>query len=388
MTGVPEIEKPVLGALRRLGDGGQGSVWATDSIKINGSWPGVYKEYDAAVLPRLDIAQLRRMVSFVPSLPMDRGRWLCEQTAWPAALVREHGAVRGFLMRRIPPEFETSLPQRSGAAVRRPAGFQYLLNHEDYLRRIAVRIDDRTRLLLLADLAETLAELHRLGIAVGDLSPNNLLFHLAPGPPRSFFIDCDAMRLAGSSVLPQAETTAWEVPAGEELGTAASDAYKFGLVAIRLFAGDQDSRDHTVLGPASGELAAMALRSQSPDPAARPAPGAWAPLLRTAATSVTTVLAKSANAPKARSAKGTKTGPVNAPKGGARTRRTPGQRTPVKPATTGATGPHRPAPPPVVPAPPPRPVPAAADTSSVSPVTVAIVLALIAIGVFVMCQLA
>ena len=81
-----------------------------------------------------------------------------------------------------------------------------------------------------------------MGIAVGDVSPKNLLFTLAPRP-ECFLIDSDAMRLRGASVLPQAETPDWQVPPGEERGTAASDVYKLGLLAVRLFARDQTTAD-------------------------------------------------------------------------------------------------------------------------------------------------
>lgn len=284
MSGTPVIDKARLRDLSVVGNGGQGTVWATGSIRINGSWPGVYKEYTGSARSRLDAGVLRRLIELVPALPPDTGRWLCEKAAWPAALVEEQGAVRGFLMRRIPAEFEVSLPQRDGSVKLRPAGFQFLLNPNDYLARMAVPIDDRKRLLLLADLAQTLSEFHRLGLVVGDLSPNNLLFDLNADPPRCFFIDCDAMRLGGASALPQVETNDWEVPAGEELATPASDAYKLGLMAIRLFARDQSNRDPTAVGVVSGQVAALARRSQSPDPAARPAPAEWVAVLRDAAS--------------------------------------------------------------------------------------------------------
>jgi eukaryotic-like serine/threonine-protein kinase len=285
----PVIDKSVLRGLTVIGKGGQGRVWATDSVRLNGSWPAVYKEYDDTILSRLDADLLRAMVAFVPGLRHGTGEWLCEQAAWPAALVRDGGTVRGFLMRRIPPEFEAHLPQRDGSHQRKAAGFQYLLNPDDYLARMAIPIDDRKRLLLLAHLASTLAEFHRLGIVVGDLSPNNLLFNLSD-EPRCFFIDCDAMRLHGASVVNQTETPDWEVPTGEPLATPASDAYKFGLLAIRLFARDQSSRDHTALGRASAELAALAVRSQGSHPASRPSPADWIAALHTAAATVPTLL--------------------------------------------------------------------------------------------------
>ncbi|MFG1901458.1 hypothetical protein [Micromonospora carbonacea] len=278
----PEIDIALLGPLTEIGKGGQGRVHRTDAVRINQEWPVVFKEYEPAVLAQLDVGQLRRMVAFVPRLDADTGRWLCERTAWPAALVTRGSAVCGFLMRRIPEEFEFALSHGSGV-VTRPAGFQFLLNPDDYLARIAVPIDDRSRLALLADLARTLTRLHGLGVVVGDLSPNNLLFRLGDRPG-SFFIDCDAMRLAGGSVLDQTETPDWEVPqgTGEPLATLATDAYKFGLLAVRLFARDQVSRDPSVLSALSPELAALAARCLTAAPAARPTPADWIPVLEAA----------------------------------------------------------------------------------------------------------
>jgi hypothetical protein len=75
--------------------------------------------------------------------------------------------------------------------------------------------------------------LHKHGVCVGDISPKNLLFALIPHPA-VYFIDCDAMRIDGVSVLRQVETPGWQVPAGEELATVYSDTYKLGLLALRL----------------------------------------------------------------------------------------------------------------------------------------------------------
>ena len=162
----------------------------------------------------MDVDLLAKMVAFVPELDAGTGRWLCDQTAWPAALVRENGVVRGFLMRRIPADFEMHLPQRDGNYQRKPSGLQFLLNPDQYLAKMAIPIDDHKRLLLLRNLAETLDRFHSLGIVVGDLSPNNLMVQLSV-TPRCFTIDCDAMRQHGASVLRQAETPDWEVPAGD-----------------------------------------------------------------------------------------------------------------------------------------------------------------------------
>lgn len=119
MSDIPVIDRARLGHLTAIGNGGQGRVWATGSIRINGDWPGAYKEYTGSVLARLDTRVLRQQIGFVPALPRTTGQWLCGQSAWPAALVQKHGGVRGFLMRRIPEDFELRLPQRDGSRLER-----------------------------------------------------------------------------------------------------------------------------------------------------------------------------------------------------------------------------------------------------------------------------
>jgi hypothetical protein len=83
------------------------------------------------------------------------------------------------------------------------------------------------------------------------------------------------MRLRGADVLPQVETPNWQVPAGEEPATRASDAYKFALLAIRVIARDQDATDPAVLAGGAPALADLARESLRTDPAGRPAPEAW-----------------------------------------------------------------------------------------------------------------
>lgn len=268
MTAPIEVDVASLGPLRQIGSGGQGKVFAL----VNAPDGGVYKEYSPRVVDDLDIDALRRFVQFGRSLT-DTGRdALLARVAWPQVIVRRDGVVRGFLMPRIPPRF--TVPMRFGDEVTlENALVQYLLNPAAYLTERGLRLTDRFRLEFLRDTADTLALFHKLGIAVGDLSPNNLLFSLI-GRPRCFFIDCDAMRLAGESVLAQTETPDWQISAvsEEELGTAASDAYKFGLLVVRLFAADQQARDPAVVPVRLRDLVTSSL---SADPDKRAAPTAW-----------------------------------------------------------------------------------------------------------------
>ncbi|MGW5560907.1 hypothetical protein ACWER9_27250 [Micromonospora sp. NPDC003944] len=219
------------------------------------------------------------MVAFVPELDGGSGRWLCENTAWPAALVVNSGQVSGFLMRRIPDRFRMPWGE-NGADV--PAALQYLLNPQTYLNRKGVHLDEGTRLRLLEVIADVMARLHSLDVVVGDLSPNNLLVDI--GDPGCFFIDCDAMRLHGQDVLEQVETPEWSIPARgrEPIATTASDSYKFGLLAIRLFVQDQMGQDASVLAGVSSDLGVLARRSLDGNSTRRPSMGDWLSALRTA----------------------------------------------------------------------------------------------------------
>nr|WNW37601.1 hypothetical protein RKE32_08570 [Streptomyces sp. Li-HN-5-13] len=270
------VDRAALVLDRRLGQGGQGVVHAVANRRINraaadGGWDVVYKEYAPELLAALDTAALTAMVDLLGELDGDEGRWLCEKAAWPAAVVRRAGAVSGFLMRSAPDRFRFDFRSLRGPSggTRRLANLEFLLNDDAYVAGIGLTVSERDRLLLLADLAGTLERLHRLGIAVGDLSPKNLLF-AADGRPECFLIDCDAMRLRGASVLPQAETPDWALPPGEEKATPAGDAHKLALLAVRLVARDQGSTDPAALAALSPALGDLARRGLDPDPQRRP----------------------------------------------------------------------------------------------------------------------
>jgi len=257
----------------------------------------VYKEYNQSVLPGLDAMALAAMVGLLTELGAAESRWLCERIAWPAALVEEHGRTAGFLMRAIPDRFLFEMRSLGATATgsRRPENFEYLLNDDVYVAGIGLSISERDRLLLLTDLASVLYRLHRVGIVVGDLSPKNLLFTMDPRP-ECFLVDCDAMRLRGASVLTQAETPDWAVPAGEEKATRASDVYKFGLLAVRLFARHQTSTDPAALSAVHPALGALARASLDPDPSRRPTPVLWAAQLGSALARVSTTATTTATA--------------------------------------------------------------------------------------------
>lgn len=267
------LDKAGLGSLSPLGEGGQGTVYETPRVRIDGNQQAVYKEYRPDTLGELNVDALRAMVTLLSSLSVSDGEKLMRVAAWPLRLVRDHQRITGFVMPRIPQRFLITMRLPGGAKQVR-AEIQHLLNNETFLNTRGITISDQMRREILYDTAQALTVLHRHDIVVGDLSPKNLLFSLTERP-RCYFIDCDAMRLRGRSVLPQAETPDWNVPfTGEERATRHTDAYKLGLLAVRLFAGDQSTRDPTN-ARLPRELRTLAHLSLSSQPMQRPKPTAW-----------------------------------------------------------------------------------------------------------------
>ncbi|MFI6076130.1 hypothetical protein ACIA5C_31740 [Actinoplanes sp. NPDC051343] len=264
---------------KELGSGGQGTVYALPRSQAPLL---VYKAYSNDVLADLDVGVLTDMIELPSGLPERDRHKLLAAAAWPLdSVVDDSGSVRGFTMAQVPERFHTTLKLLKTHQTRL-GQTQLLLNPPDYLDRVELRIDDRFRFELLADIAATLRLFHRLGLTVGDLSPNNLLYSRT-GTPCCHFIDCDAMQLDGRTVLPQVETTDWEVPAGGgALGSEAGDAYKFALLCIRLFAGDQSTMDPEVLLRVAPEVFALAQRVLSGDADNRPSLGTWERMLRAA----------------------------------------------------------------------------------------------------------
>ena len=277
---VPRIDISNLALGRELGGGGQGKVTEVNGLMINGQWPAALKTYTpGAANP--DTAVLERIVGFTRQLSSADSDWLDEHTAWPAMIAEDRGRVCGFLMRTVPDAYYFGFHTRTRGTLRHLADVAFLLNTDQYIHSSGLAISDRDRLALLISLAQELTRLHSLDVAVGDLSPKNLLFSFTPSPG-CFIIDCDAMRVRGETVLAQIQTPDWEVPDGEPTATPAADAYKFGLLAIRLFARDQSSTDPAAISMVSPELGRLATAVLRAGPGGRPTPQDWIPALAAA----------------------------------------------------------------------------------------------------------
>ena len=252
MMTAPPVARVDIGRLRlgaELGRGRHGKVAVVKDLLIDRRWPAAVKIYSLAVRGAVDVSVLERLVAFPAGLTADNKIWLADNTSWPAAIAEHNGIVYGFLMRAAPADFDHG-------------------NSENLMLTRAARLQR------LRSMAQALTLMHEMGIVVGDLSSANALFSVG-SPARCFLIGCDAMRLNGETVLSEVDSPGWETPVDEARVTMASDAYKLGLLAIRLFAGNQGHGDVGGIAAVSPELGRLARLSQHLDPMRRPSPGAW-----------------------------------------------------------------------------------------------------------------
>ena len=180
-------------------------------------------------------------------------------------------------MPQLPASFGVELRLPSGRRTHVPSHAHLLLQPAGFQRRREIAVDNRRRLEFLVGAARIVSLLHDNRMAVGDLSPKNLLFGPLGGGP-AYFVDCDSVVLEGRSLLPAVETPGWEVAtvSSEPPGTAASDCYKFGLLVLRVLAGSQTTRDPASLPRGTDPLIrALVASSLSRDPAARPSITDW-----------------------------------------------------------------------------------------------------------------
>ena len=100
------IEREKLGALAKIGQGGQGVVYSAPNVKTKFAASMVYKEYKPQALAGIDFSALAAMPALVEdSLSYAEAERLISIAAWPCALVEDAGATTGFVMPAIPEEF-------------------------------------------------------------------------------------------------------------------------------------------------------------------------------------------------------------------------------------------------------------------------------------------
>ena len=282
-----DVSNVDMASLTLIARGGQGEVYEAPggSIRLDTigySAKTVYKQY-VRPLSTEEVEALDARQAFFWELKIEDKETLLNLAAWPCQLVERDGDVVGFTMPRIHDDFVGTFQGLQGQVREHICELQFLLNPNDYLVRIGLNIGDHQRFEFLETLAEALVSLHSLGVVVADLSPRNLLFSLDP-VTRVYFLDCDSMALHSLGVDSEIETPGWRVQdlnPREKLGTTYSDAYKFGVVALRIFAGDQAVQDPShIRGRVSGDLQRLVERSLSFNPTERPLPCEWLGAIR------------------------------------------------------------------------------------------------------------
>lgn len=124
----------------------------------------------------------------------------------------------------------------------------------------------RRRLLILAQMADTLARLHARGMAYGDLSPSNIFVSQSVKHARVWLIDCDNIctnERKGWGHLHSPGYGAPEVVRGESGVNSLTDAWSFAVIAYQLLT-LQHPLTGTLVEDGEPELQEQAYRGELP----------------------------------------------------------------------------------------------------------------------------
>ena len=172
---VKDLQGSTYVLLEKIGEGGQGTVLKTDQVNL------VVKITN--VLPEIQLKEVRKQFKHVMRLPL---RDL--KIALPLSLLTLKNRA-GYVM-----ELMDGLEPLS-------AQIERIYNLDGQLDIIKYRDTGSfaRRLLILKELAETLAKLHGKGLAFGDLSPNNFFVSTSIEHHQVWLIDADNIHYAEQS---------------------------------------------------------------------------------------------------------------------------------------------------------------------------------------------
>jgi hypothetical protein len=232
---------------QELGKGGEGQVFAVSTHPQS-----VYKQYLNAAATAPGQSALQGLIDLKSSMNPDEQTWLSERTIWPEVIVVEQGRMRGFLMRKIAPEYFRQQgirisPRNVLCEWNLLAMRDRYLNNPNVVSNVP-RVEPFDALKLVVDLAKTVALLHKYRVIIGDMSGRNLLWTDRP-TWRVLIIDCDSLRIDGSNgVASPKQSPDWEDPyLTSATTTQSSDIYKLGLAAFRgVWAATTDRPDHSL----------------------------------------------------------------------------------------------------------------------------------------------
>lgn len=283
-----------LGPREALGKGGMALVYRLPDLYLPdtpaGQW--VYKKYKTKARPVSTFALQQLVLSCANRDPSQRTA--IERSAnWPVRVVVDsnHGAS-GVVLPLLEDEFFFELHKSSGLVDLKPLELQFLMQDEDYCRRVGVpSVSDAQRREIVRSLTYCLAVLHRAEYVYGDISARNFIISLTPRV-RVKAVDCDAIRVRGSQAATgkQPHSPDWEPPecvaakrqkdhVRYAIQSKATDSYKLGLAILRLLTPGKGSSVNTDPTRARHVLPAHLYRllelSLSADPAQRPSPKDW-----------------------------------------------------------------------------------------------------------------
>lgn len=280
------VQIEAFGALEPISRlGGQGRVHRPDRVPPEfGQQPLVVKLYrrtPSAAAARV----LAEMVAWSWTLEHDERARLHGIATWPLTVVSSGLMPVGIAMRDVSGRFAVPFVMPSGRRERVLLALEHLLGEDSYLqlRGLGIPLDTSMRARVAERVTDALSYLHRHGIVVSDLAPSNLLVAFDRGLPSVCFIDCDSMVFRGEQGLAPVETGDWNIPPdfAEPPRTRSADAYKLGLLMLRLFARSHDTR---AVGPhlryVPAELHRLLGRALCSDVANRPPAGEWQRALR------------------------------------------------------------------------------------------------------------
>jgi hypothetical protein len=261
--------------------GGQGRVHLPSTVPPawEGGPPVVVKLYRRP--PPAEAADvLSAMVRWEAALDAERATWLRYLTAWPIATVTSQGRVVGIAMHDLRGRFSVPFVMPSGRRDDVLLALEHLLGGDGYLeqRGLGVRLDTAMRARVAERICAALAFLHQHAIVACDIAPSNLLVSFGGGGAAVCFIDCDSMVFHGRQALAAVQTGDWEIP--PEFDEAplhrATDAYKLGLIILRLFARSHDARGVAPhLRHVPVELRDLLYRALGSGAVNRPPAGEW-----------------------------------------------------------------------------------------------------------------
>jgi DNA-binding helix-hairpin-helix protein with protein kinase domain len=216
-----------------LGRGGEGVVYGLPGLPDH-----VYKEFLAAAYTTPDQVALSRLIDLRDDWSQEDKSWLRDRTVWPEKIVLDRGALRGFVMPKIPARFVRKHGIKTNPKTVL-CEWNYLTHRSKFHSNSNIysevpRVDQFDVLAIVFDLAQTVAVLHKYGVILGDISGKNLLWTDSPSA-QVMVIDCDSFRIAGTGgVASPKQSPDWEDPhLNGSSTTQESDIYKLALAAYR-----------------------------------------------------------------------------------------------------------------------------------------------------------